>query len=258
MPEILIDAKGLQAHQHLNRTLREGLQRDRLTTFVECIKRLGAVDFSQSTIDAHELAHVNLLVITTRRPVCPFEDEEIRSVHDFVADGGSLLLMTNHSKVLGRPKMGHFTEQDGRLAAAFQIRILKACFKSLSEGKHTSIQNAGDDVHPVLLDSSGSRVVHSVEINNCSGISAQSEKGRPILYLASDMIDIGPNELSPRGEAFAWSIDSYGRGEGRVIVIGDSGFIGEPNLGGSGPGLIDKAQNKLFIQRTVEWLLHRD
>lgn len=73
-----------------------------------------------------------------------------------------------------------------------------------------------------------------------------------MLLLPGDLVDDGPNDLSATGHAFAWALQTEG---GRVLVTSDSGFLGEPNLPGSGPGLFDQGDNRLFIQQAVTWLL---
>ncbi|HIF71828.1 MAG TPA: hypothetical protein EYQ61_04670 [Dehalococcoidia bacterium] len=124
--------------------------------------------------------------------------------------------------------------------------------------KHlTSIESVGEKVHPILTDYLSTRMLNTVTINNCSAISTQSENGHAVLLLDNDMEDIGPNALSSRGNAFAWAIDEYGDGKGRVVVTG-AGFIGEPDLPGTGPGLMDKDQNELFVRQLISWLLSRE
>ena len=135
--------------------------------------------------------------------------------------------------------------------------IVEGAFRQPEAGILTSIESTDAEPHPILLDSSGTRVVHTVQVNNCSAVSARSKSGRAILLLDSAMVDVGPNDLSPQGEAFAWSIDECGAGRGRVVILGDSGFIGEPGVPGSGPGLMDKGQNEVFVQQVVMWLLSR-
>lgn len=252
MTRILIDANSLQADQHL-KNLRQGQVRSRLTTFLKSVQHQGCVSFAP--IDAEEFDNTNLLIIATRLPNRPYCCEEIRGIRDFVYQGGSLLLMSNHSRVPSCPRMGHFTKQDGLLASKFGVGILEACFRTMPKGKLTSIQETGDVIHPILTDSSGSRVVQKIKINNCSAITGDSENGQPILFLDDKMADLGPNNLSPSGQAFAWSIDDYG--EGHVVIVADSGFIAD-DVPGSGPGLIDRAHNESFIRQTVKWLLKRN
>ncbi len=180
MARILVDANGLQARQHLD-AVNRGSTKGRLTTFLDAIGAFGTIGFSSDAgISGAELSSANLLIITTRPQQSPYSAAEIRTIHDFVAGGGSLLLMTNHSRIASKPSGPSFTEQDGRLADVFGVRLLDVCFQSPIPGELTSLQFAGNESHPILLDPSGSRTVHFVEINNCSAVSHSSERGQPM------------------------------------------------------------------------------
>jgi hypothetical protein len=119
--EILLDAKCLQVVQHFQPLFSSQPVR-RLTSFLKIIGSYGAIKYIDAdVIDAASLGSANLFISTTRIQQWPYKDEEINSIHDFVASGGSLLLMSNHSRYPSSPSAGHHTEQDGRLARAFQI-----------------------------------------------------------------------------------------------------------------------------------------
>jgi hypothetical protein len=255
--EIVIDAKCLQSAQHLQ-GIAAGQTVSRLTSFLKIIRPFGTVRFTDvDAIDATTLADADVLIGPTRISEFPYIEEEIDSIHNFVTQGGSLLLMSNHSRSPSNPSARHHTEQDGRLAEAFRVQILEAAFRDQNPESLSTISRADTQVHPVLLDESGAQAINAVKINNCSAISNQSMNGRPILFLNDGMDDIGPNGFLSDGQAFAWAIDDYGIGNGRVVLTADSGFIGEPDLSGSGPGLMDKGHNADFVRQTVAWLLSR-
>jgi hypothetical protein len=276
---ILIDAKCLQAMQHL---LGTGETR-RLTTFIATLESLGKVrvGFSQGLpfkgpdyaprlraslrlssrmtpwlfrILSHELLpdeleNCELLILTTRFRLCPYSALELDAIDAFLQRGGSLWMMTNHSRVPGT-QMWDFTTEDGRLANRLGVKIRDACFRM--PGGLARLDDAGETAHEVLLDDSGHRSVEQVVVNNCSAFSADGLQ--PVLYTRSEMIDDGPQNMNAHGQLFAATTKV---GRGRVLVTGDSGFVCEPNVPGSGPGLIDKGDNLQFILNAARWLLGR-
>ena len=50
---------------------------------------------------------------------------------------------------------------------------------------------------------------------------------------------------------------SLGSGSGRVVVVADSGFVGEDDTGQPGPGLIGRDDNRTFLSNIIEWLLNQ-
>jgi hypothetical protein len=276
---ILIDAKCLQALQHL---LGRGEPR-RLTTFIATLESLGNVHihFSQGLpfrgpdyqpwlrpllrlgsratpwlfktlnreLRPEELEICDLLVLTTRFRLSPYSDSELDTIVAFVQRGGSLWLMANHSRVPGT-KMGDFTTEDGRLADRLGIQVLEACFRT--PGGLTRLELAGGIVHEILLDASGQQSIKHVVVNNCSAFAPTDLQ--PVLYAHSEMIDDGPKDMSAHGQVFA-ATRKVGRGH--VLVTSDSGFICEPDVPGSGPGLIDKGDNRQFVFNAASWLLNQ-
>ncbi len=250
MSRIVIDSYSLQAVQHL-RSFHNGDPLGRLTSFICTIEGLGhSVCFEESLELEGGLKSADLLIILTRCPDKPIA-QFLSGIHRFVLDGGSLLLMSNHSRVPSHPGMGHFTEEDGKLAMEFGIEISEACFCTDPAPSATIIRSTGTDDHPLLDSRSGKHSVTSVIINNGCGVN-YSSKGMPVLLFPEGTVDKGPGGLSAKGHAFAWALETQG---GRVLVTGDSGFVGEPNLPGSGPGLFDRGDNRLFIEQAITWLL---
>jgi hypothetical protein len=106
--------------------------------------------------------------------------------------------------------------------------------------------------HPVIANDSGP--VRGVCFNNCTSLRAPSSV--PLVRLPEDLIDIGQN-LPPTGRAFATAVDGATgefAGAGRVIVTGDSGFIGSQGSSFPGPGLLHRADNAAFVTNALQWL----
>lgn len=273
---VLIDPNSLQARQHL---LGNG-QRRRLSSFLKALNLVGharasfgrglrwtevagwrrvlgvlstrlptAAAWLGRPLQASDLTAFDLLVLTTRFRACPYTRSELKAIEDFVCAGGSLWVMANHSRVPGT-RMGDFTTEDSRLLSRFGIRTAEACFHT--PGHLTELAIRGEAAYTLWPDRPGQISGPPVVINNCCGFHANSAQA--LVMLNEDMVDQGPNRLSPVGMAFAVLIDQNSSG-GRVLATADSGFIGEPGVPASGPGLIDRGGNRQFIDRAIWWLL---
>jgi hypothetical protein len=274
---VLIDSSCLQAIQHL---LRSG-ERRRLSTFCQTLQAVDGIRvrwsktlpasrssysrplraamrvWAQSApgifarfcrpLRASDLHDCKLLIVTTRYELNPYHEDELDIIESFVDRGGSLWLMANHSRIPGAD-VGDFTTQDTRLAKRFGIAIVEACFES--PGQFTHLSPDGAQRHEILQQVAGQHPVSAVLVNNCCGIRTDSVV--PVLPLARTMIDLGPHRMETKGLAFA-VVSAFGRG--RILVTADSGFVTEPGVPGSGPGLIDRGDNQAFAANAVRWLL---
>jgi len=263
---ILIDAKGIQAYQHL---LGEGEAKQRLTSFVELLESIDAeVVFSnhirdgifglprllqiifsviayylpvvrkniQKPIVIEDLDGFDLLVVTTRSRLFPYTEVEIDAIEHFVHKGGALLLMANHGAVPG--KAPDLATEDSRLASRFGVKIIDACFH---------IPNNRVDLKVCSHELSSA----TIRINNCCAISQESVASS-IARLDSRMIDMTPSNYCVENMIYGVTSTEY---KGRIAVLGDSGLVGEPAVPAIGPGLIDEKDNSRFIRGLVLWLL---
>jgi hypothetical protein len=277
MKHVLIDAQSLQARQHL---LALG-HRKRLSSFLEILhtiegvltrfsdglpivnsvawyRLLGVLSARAPAVAAWvgrplrsaDLDGQDLLILTTRYRACPYRASEIEAIEAFVRAGGSLWVMANHSRVPGS-RMGDFTTQDSRLLSRFGIQTVEACF--YTPGGLSALAMNRAIRHHVLLGSRNEGWGDSLVVNNCCAFTA--DLGAPVIMLNEEMVDQGPNRLRSEGMAFAVTIDHAFAG-GRVLATADSGFIGEPGVPASGPGLIDRGGNRQFVDRAIRWLLN--
>ena len=89
-----------------------------------------------------------------------------------------------------------------------------------------------------------------------------SDIGEPIIYLPNTMVGgwSSKNEELIKNKVFGLVIDGeYNNNEkinGRVVILADSGFIGDKDSTFPGFGLIDKGDNILFLQRILQYLLN--
>lgn len=247
--KILIDAQSLQASHH---------RRDdqRLCTLLSALRRRHTVDFSRETgLTGDELARYHVLVVTTRYPeAAKVTAGELDAVRGFVSGGGGLVLLTNHAD-WPRHNPHDTRVYDAELAGSFGITIQPTFFRNRMDNVPTVL--AGDVLeaeHPILKGPSEEERVSAVLTNTCASI--RCEQGQPLVSLSEEMVDRRAGKRAQPGQLFAHALDTSAtdsRGEGRVVTIADSGFIGSRWTEVPGPGLIKWADNLQFIHNAIRW-----
>jgi hypothetical protein len=246
---ILIDANSLQARHH---------RRDdqRLCTFLSALRRRHTVDFStRADLTGDELTGYHVLVVTTRYPEsAKYTVKELDAVRGFVSGGAGLVLMTNHADWPGH-NPNDTRVYDAELARIFGITIEPTFFRNCLDNVPTVL--AGDVLeteHPILTGASDKEHVSAVLTSICSSI--RCEQGQPLVSLSEEMVDRRTGKRAQPGQLFAHALDMNdidSRGDGRVVTIADSGFIGSRWTEVPGPGLIKWADNLQFIQNAIRW-----
>ncbi len=242
--EILFDQSGLQAHRHC-------IDQARLSTLLDQLRGLEMVTrvvFASPPLSASSLGDSSLLIITTRQS--GYEDSELDDLETFVSGGGSLFLLSNHGAC--PPLRNHFdwTEHDARLAERFGVTLEPAWFAA-SEGRRLTTFS-GDDLngsHPIVMGGGAGSTVERVVTKNCCGVRAGS--GETVVSLSTEMRDWRHAPLPVDGLSFAVAVDRDGGG-GRVLIMGDSGFLGSPD---TLKGLLGEPDNAQFVTNSVQWLL---
>jgi hypothetical protein len=285
---VLIDGAAMQAkvHQRDNVRLRD------LIVLIERARGRVEVTSSGEDLSIDVLQRCDVVVIPTRSPVFSsgYTAGELNTVESFVERGGGLLLMSNHGST---DRIPDHTAHDRELAARFGVTIEATVFckgspvalaapvlqmnpddLAVALAATASLEDIArdrgvdpDDVfdalvvtierpwlteHPVIANDSAS--IRGVCFNNCASLRAPSSVS--LVRLPEDLVDIGQN-LPPNGKAFAIAVDGATgefAGAGRVIITGDSGFIGSRGSSFPGPGLLDRADNAAFIRNALEWL----
>jgi hypothetical protein len=148
------------------------------------------------------------------------------------------------------------TKQDAVLARQFGIEIENSWFANSKSGVLSEF-SASDLLvtHPIISGGLGEEPIRSIVTNNCC--SLVSADAVPIINLPSKMID-HRNGLPAHGRNFAMALDAEANSAldrmGRVVVVADSGFIGTEGTTNPGPGLIEKGDNRRFVQNVIRWL----
>lgn len=247
----------------------------RLREMIDLIEAAGAhvsVTSANDELTFAMLRPFEVVVIPTRSPTSSpdgYTPRELDDLEAFVGGGGGLLLMSNHGAT---ERIPDHTAHDRRVAARFGVTLEASVFcrgrpQSLAPPARNDVarqQEADEELLDATLVVIGSPWLadHPVTRGYLDGVcfnntaSLRASKGVALVSLPSDLIDIGSG-LSPQGRAFAVALDGAAdeiAGDGRVIVVGDSGFIGTRGSSFPGPGLIHRADNATFVTNAVSWL----
>jgi hypothetical protein len=185
-------------------------------------------------IDLRDVSSWGLLLLPTRRLKCPFEQEELDRVVNFVSQGNPLFHLSNHSPL---------TEQDSCLGRLFGYR-----FHSIVRGS----DRAGNlNVDPTshcnpVFDTS----IHDLHftIHNSSIVSPDDSSFCVIADFSRSDLSCG----DPSG-AFAIARPRT-QDMGAIVALGDSGLLGKPMMPKNpGPGL-RAGDNRELVKRILGWL----
>lgn len=253
--QLLLDSRAMQTRFHVHDGVRLG-------TFISAMEAAGVtVVFSEDRLDADSIHGADVVMIPTRAAVDgnEYSPAELAALEQFTADGGGLLLMSNHGDLPGRNAWDH-TRHDRVLAARFGVDIQPAWFaqneRDLPDGAEPRVLTKldGDLLnadHPVFAATSPHNTVRTVVTNNCAAISRGA--GVPLVSLAPSMID-WRNGFAVSEHVFGCALEGTPARRGRVVVLADSGFIGNAGTTLPGPGLIEEGDNLRFVLNTVGWL----
>ncbi|MFT5113321.1 MAG: hypothetical protein ACI8P9_002650 [Parasphingorhabdus sp.] len=252
MPRIVIDNKSIQAIQHMGH-MQRCMPRKRLDGFLNSVHKENRSLAMVAELDCNSgLKNADLLLVLTRSERFPFTENELDEIEKFVANGGNLLLMTNHGSVVDRPEFGDYTVQDGRLARRFGVHLVSACFRTLPEDILTYLP-VNEDAQ-WITDPAGLQAIQLLATNTCCGIDPRLSAGKAVVKLPPGMQDTGPQKFASGSYNFCQTVDAGGA-SGRVMVCADSGILAEPEVEGTGPGLFEEVDNAAFILSSIDWLL---
>lgn len=255
--QVLLDRNGLQSRADLcvkerDRRLEPGQRlgefREALESGVPC-----SISFTEGeAVTQQQLDGADVLVIPTRdvrtdreELDAPFTDDELDTIERFVAEGGGLLLMSNHPP---------FTRHDRVLAERFSVEVNETTLRRPGGDKRITF-SAGclRSEHPTISGGKGGQAVESIVINNGTTISVPPEYA--VVRYPSGLADRSGQEQQSDGPVFAAVVpEGHGHGTGRVAVMGDSGFIGSLDSNYPGPGLFGRGDNRSFMINTVRWV----
>lgn len=254
MARALFDPHFLQALQHrrdlglkipsqrVGRTIfgRRNLPRNskpRLQSVCDLLRRLELEPtFPETELpSASEMDEIDVIVTGSRLKA--FTEDELLALVRFAETGGGILIMSNHGAPIDAPN--DFTRYDRALVAKFDIDLECTAFSDAARSRAV----------PVSVEHPITRGIRELSINNCSSLVSAE---RP------SVIDIPTGwrdplaGMDPHGRAIAIAINQGI--EGRVLVLSDSGFMGDEGTRSPGPGLIHEADNRNFLTNVFSWL----
>lgn len=266
MANILFDTKGVQ-QQVQDET------GNRLTTWTQSLTNLPGgntittTDYTKPI--SQQLSGVDVLVITTRQffqatgpgvqtnPIpagtcMAYPSVDLYGIPQWVAGGGGLLLMMNHSGFqTANPPNNEpiWPVFDIALAASFGIQTAFATFQNSGGGTLTMSPATNA---PAALTSG----VTSVQAWDSGGIylppSSGPGNGLPLMSLPSSGCVDGSG-LGYEPTSFVFSA-VYPFGQGNVIILGHSGVAGNAGTLQPSPGQIDAGDNLQFLNNCVTYL----
>ena len=252
---ILLDKNSLQIFSHFEEFYFNafGQQRvpnpaymSRLSRFLEILKDHKVV---VGNITKESLDEVSCLVVLTR--IRDFSEGELKAVLEFVQnEDSSLLLMSNHNP---------FELQDNALTSELGISLIGG-YWSGERGVYTLIEGDSLTNHAIIAGKEGEQPVKTIVTNTTCRI--ESDVGTPFIFLPDSMVGKWSSENEPemKNKIFGLVVDGkkgqYELIKGKVIVLADSGFIGDKDSTFPGFGVIDKGDNEMFVRRIFEYLMN--
>ncbi len=243
----------------------------RYLAFATLLRRDGyVVRPSAQPFSAETLAAVDILVISNAindqnvddwsLPIHPaFTDSEVAAVHEWVSEGGALMLIADHMPMPGAA---------AGLAEAFGVRFLNGfAFESETQTDPPTIFRRSDRSlrsHPVTDGESGAERVDSV----ASYTGQAFDPGTlttPIMVFRPDAVSFNPEvawrftEGTPRVAVGGWAQGAVMQyGEGRAAFFGEAAMftaqLAGPDRTPMGMNRPEAVQNQRFLRNVMRWL----
>jgi hypothetical protein len=205
----------------------------RLVDFLNVANNAGYSDIQVSSGQDNQFGDLEangiaVVAILTRLQICPFSKSEIGDLTRFLESGGSVLLMSNYPQ---------FDRNDSMLAELYGFRL--GDFVDQPKDPHDGYVHISTEIdRPEVFGASQLEIV----FNNCCAVFIENPAAKVVAYLPSH-----------KSGVFAAMVPSVGS-DGKFFVSGDSGFIGTCGTREPGPGLMCKADNSAFVEKTLRWL----
>lgn len=256
--KILFDLYGQQIQAQVN-------QGNRLTGMFATLNDAGyAYDIAKGGLSDTALTGYDVLILTTRMDN-PFEKEELAAITNFVKNGGGLWCMANHAGFsLGNIDNNH-VRYTGSVCSTFWSAYEAAAYSSTnSANNEVSLTGSNLSNHPTITGQNGwpivkggnSTVVNTVVTRSfCAVYPNQFSQSIGALQ-GLNYVENTQNK-APITAGVLWSIglsDQDNVGKGRVVICGDSGWLGNTNSNWPGPGEYQNGDNAQYMLNTVTWL----
>jgi len=228
----------------------------RLNTLLGAIKSAGQagstwtpdqpweVSFTTPPITAAQLRGMDVYVSLTRYQGTGFaySSDELKAIRSFVEGGGNVLLMTNHGAPPGAPN-DDWTVNDGALAGLFGVTLENYFVK----GSSLVI-----DVLDPLKGNAPTIAAHdSCIIVPQKGVSVTTIAEFPAGWQAWSQ---ATGYIAPPTKYFAVLAPYSAKGAGQLLLIGNSGWLGDEGSPNPAQGLAPHQSNLQFVLNCIGYL----
>ncbi|MBC8754592.1 hypothetical protein H2O64_07895 [Kordia sp. YSTF-M3] len=256
--KILFDRYGQQVQVQLNK-------KDRLTGMFNTLDEAGYVyDIAAGALSSSALAGYDVLILTTRMDN-PFETDELAAITAFVKNGGGLWCMANHSGFnLGNINNNH-VRYTGSVCSTFWSAYEAAAYSSTDHvNNEVTLTGANLSDHPTISGKDGwpivsggsSTQVDTIVTRSFCAVYTNAFTDTITLLENLDYVENTQSKL-PITNGVMWSIglsNAESVGSGRVVICGDSGWLGDTDSNWPGPGEYQNGDNAQYMLNTVTWL----
>ncbi len=252
----------------------------RLNTILGAMKSYGLsmemewnVIFTNSRITPTSLAGVDVYVSLTRYINQPpvgdhflpltsgfsYEDFELTALEDFVMQGGGILLMSDHGAT---DQVPNWTENDAALASVFGVTLMNIFVTDQPDPNCNEYMVM--EMNPDLRGDK--RICHDAQsisylANQVARISAHDScimlpppDFTPLAMFpeGATAFDIAVNDQIPLPSPYFSILVPFGAGN--VIVVGNSGMVGDYGSPDPAPGIVNLENNLMFFLNCVSYL----
>lgn len=226
----------------------------RLNTILGAMKSYGLstgenweISFTDPPITEAQLKGIDVYVSLTRAIGDGYEYQktELDSLQSFVNNGGAILLMTDHGKL--SQEVPNKTVNDKELASMFAIR-LENYFVTTS---NYMVMDLSVDLPPEIMYLANQAPTISAH-DSC--IIDPPEGSIPLVCFPPNATayDFLTKEAIPPPTPYFAILSTYG--QGKIIVVGNSGLVGDYGSPCPAPGLITMEHNLMFFLNCVGFL----
>jgi len=224
----------------------------RLNTLLGAIQTIGQqtaawnVYYTNPPITPKQLTGINVYVSLThyKCSIFAYQQGELSAIQSFVETGGNVLLMTNHG---GMPtdKKDDWTVNDKALAALFGV-TLEDYFVTTTDDVMTM---------PVGYSPLSNNVSYMCAHDSC--LIVPPSNGATVATIAefpSGATAFDPNTgttTAPSTPYFAVLVPYNQQGAGSLLLIGNSGWVGDEGSPWPAPGLIAHKNNLQFVLNCI-------
>jgi hypothetical protein len=257
--KILFDRYGAQVQATL------GPSPDRLDPLFDAITRAGwTSEIASGELLPPDLAPYDVLVLTTRMKQ-GFSDAELAAISGFVQSGRGLWSMANHAGFsIASQTEKDFLKYNSAVASMFFTSLEAAAYSIPGPAIPVPLSGSNLTDHPIISGNPGwpiyspggnSRISTVVTRSFCGVYQNYFSDAIATLADLDNVINTQTDQAVTEGVVWALALEkSQVTGPGRVVICGDSGWLGSENSKSPGPGEFEKPDNPQFALNTLAWL----